>query len=123
MREIKFRAWEKKDKVMHVNVLPVPPDDISYEYKGVSLLPLKDTYEFMQYTGLRDKHGKEIYEGDIIVPNGYKDLATQIKWFRGSFGTWAHDRFRPIHEEAVNSVEVRHWEIIGNIYENPELLK
>jgi len=76
-------------------------------------------YIFMQYTGLKDKNGKEIYEGDLLEadwPNPSKVEFVNGKYMK-SFFDYANDRFVP--EIIVTDQD----EVIGNIYENPELLK
>lgn len=104
-REIKFRCWDKKDKQMIVLESQYVSEALHYYENG--------THEFMQYTGLFDKHGKEIYEGDIL-----KDLEGTlgiVKFNNGRFeafdGSWDNLEFP---DES---------EIIGNIYENPNLIK
>lgn len=82
-------------------------------------------FELMQYTGLKDKNGKEIYEGDILeyfrikpgTENYYPDRTKRkaIKW--EEYNRCVGYNMRPIIEEDDN-----YWEVIGNIYENPELL-
>ena len=86
---------------------------------GVLYLPAKHKGELMQFTGLKDKNGKEIYEGDII---GWKSTRKVKKW------TY-REVVKDIREFYANMINERsdgaywHYEIIGNIYENPELLK
>ena len=78
----------------------------------------KNWFELMQYTGLKDKNGVEIYEGDIIYCEEC-DRNSEIKWDTVSAMFSFH---RPnIHDRY--DVSTNTMEIIGNIYENPELLK
>ena len=126
MRAIKFRAWWIERKVMlhevqdfydtlgqdeHGNI--EEPED---SFGGI--LDNPDKYIVMQFTGLRDKNGKEIYEGDFISCDHCNDKYTvrlDCLW-TGFFPFQSED---PIYGrcEAKNAV------VIGNIYENPELLK
>ena len=112
MRENKYRAWDKCNKKM-------------YSYKDIEWWPIRalnsdaDVYEFIQYTGLKDKKGKEIYEGDIIRYYHYK---RKIEKTWGAFGFQAErDRFMTLHE-ICDAGSIHKIEIIGNIHENSELL-
>lgn len=104
MREIKFRAWDRKSKMW-------------LEKFNVDLLNIGslDTIELCQYTGMKDTNGKEIYEGDIVLWIDSKENKRQNKVFflEGAF------RLRNIYFELL---EYGILEVIGNIYENPELL-
>lgn len=79
--------------------------------------PYSSEWPEMQFTGLKDKNGKEIYEGDIFQDeeDGYCDF---VEWDDTYFGWTTHKWFLP--NEMMNLEEM---EIIGNIYENKELLK
>lgn len=107
MREIKFRAWDLVEKQMNGDV---------QNSRQVYTFFHSTEYVLMQYTGLKDKNGKEIYEGDILKTNFGRTAA--VVWYRRGFFVDA-----PEHPEGVTDFLV--WEqseIIGNIYENPELL-
>ena len=133
MRDITFRAWDKKSKTME------------YASFDKILLGLKHSIFFltqsviMQYTGLKDKNGKEIYEGDIvevIANNQFKGKRFVIKYQKEWGGFIADEGFdrkrgygdlfflaknKKWHEnDKLGCDEIK---VIGNIYENPELLK
>ena len=115
MREIKFRAWDKEEKEMRqVVVMTGDAYEISVrDIHGERYWQDYKTFELMQYTGLKDKNGKEIYEGDIVRCIGYVNLL-KVRFSDGGF------LFGDMHASASS----RHdREIIGNIYENKELLK
>ena|SRR6266487_2812713 len=112
MREIKFRAWSFTNKKMLDRVLAGPGDPCSIVWRDES----EEWVNFddacgviMQYTGLKDKNGKEIYEGDIIE---YLDNTSQ--GFVKKTATITDIRSLP--DFGCSKWE----EIIGNIYENPE---
>jgi len=123
MREIKFRAWDKKKEQM-ANVIKIDFENWS-DIKGLTLLECKnkkywmpqDDVIFMQYTGLKDKNGKEIYEGDIVLME-VNQLKGIIKFLNGGFKIDDGDIPLPLGGFEEGEIEV-----IGNIYENPELLE
>lgn len=112
MREIKFRAWDR------VNNKFLSEEDIMIDANGQLLhneacMRKNDDYELMQYTGLTDKNGNEIYEGDILKT-------------REGVGTVYYEApsFSVTNEyQQVFSACHHDFEIIGNIHENLELLE
>jgi uncharacterized phage protein (TIGR01671 family) len=123
MREIKFRAWYKPKKKMYSKSL----ESINFETKVLGVYTISDGYqqlrmsdfEITQYTGLKDKNGREIYEGDIVQDLNGK--VYRIKWGINSNGFIAVTN--EIHGSVYSSYHLApKTVVIGNIYENPELL-
>lgn len=140
MREYKFRAYHPEwSKIIYSKQ--------DYEFGKREFFPWyfeigfsnypEDGWRLMQYTGAKDSNGKEIYEDDIIECEYYPDLPStkdleQFTW-RGivEYGeTHTHFFIRRTDVENCNIYSVgyggsavKRWEVIGNIYENPELLK
>jgi hypothetical protein len=114
-RIYKFRAWNPETKTM-VDLQKLTPLAVEPGLTGL-FLPFDGNLELMQFTGLLDKNGKEIYEGDILSGKSStgREKRWQMKW--SEYGRW---EAYPDNEYNINW---KGWEVIGNIYENPELLK
>ena len=113
MRELKFRAWRKDEKKMSepFTILECPPEFQIHENDLV----------FLEYTGLHDKNGKEIYEGDLIKsPSGG---ISKIVWV-DDFVCFSTLRVKEteVIGEFFSQENWQNLEVIGNIYSNPELL-
>jgi uncharacterized phage protein (TIGR01671 family) len=111
-REIKFRVWDKEEGMIYIN----SSTDThvlggEYAYEIIS----SGEYPTMQYTGLKDKNGVEVYEGDVVKVNGEY---MEVYFKDGYFGWgWEHEGVYSFDPFGVEEIEV-----IGNIYENPELV-
>ena len=86
------------------------------QFKSNDLKATED-WKVIQFTGLHDKNGKEIYEGDIVRHNDYGQISI-VEWSEGDWGWWMkHIKHWNPKTQFDSSTD----EVIGNIYENPEL--
>lgn len=150
MREIKFRAWDKDNKEMdyypsiifnqtNTDINKDKLDKLEFE----ATLDMNSVFEkikelnhliLMQYTGLLDKNGKEIYEGDILKGSHYRNEINEHVYCEDYIVKYNNEIASFILESSIisgdvyfsngtNTTESEALEIIGNIYSNPELLK
>lgn len=128
MRVPKFRAWTEEGKVMYYDVYPFKDDTLSLSYDKIAFdeVPASD-FIIMQSTGLKDKNGKEIYEGDIVKFYDCDDDAyvTPVVWDKNyaCFGVSFSGKY-PISFDYLEEfyTELKDIEVVGNIWEDGELL-
>ena len=123
--KLKFRAWLKKKQKMdnYIDHISWLEDELYCIGDGITYMVSAEDLVLMQSTGLVDKNGKEIFEGDILDYKGRKAL---VRWH----GSYASFIYRFVDELQKRNTEWKplylaymKCEIIGNIYENPELLE
>lgn len=111
MRKIKFRAWDKNEKEMlDVECLK----NQAWNVMGNMMSINNSEWEFMQWTGLKDKNNKDLYENDIVK---YKDTNWVIKWNESEAMFWL--RASRCRAEYIDPMDQ---EIVGNIYQDPNLI-
>ena len=120
MREIKYRAWVL-GKMYDVAAMDWNEYGLTIHTSGGFMTLPDEEVDLMQFTGLKDENGREIYEGDIvrgtIIQNDKTFLfKPEMKWSCGCcspFYGW----------EFSDELFTHHIEVIGNMFENPELLE
>jgi uncharacterized phage protein (TIGR01671 family) len=119
-REIKFRAWNQDNQEFQYFIFSTG-GHWSHNIEAYSTNAIK---EWQQYTGLKDKNGKEIYEGDRVTytnPHSKTSFSHEVRWDEpwAAFGLFEKNSKWCKESDWAKIVDV---EVIGNIYENPELL-
>lgn len=122
-RPIKFRAWQKTHKYMTTDIsMSTSYDEQRFYYtQADDGIAIDEDWVLMQFTGLRDKDGKDIYEGDIIA-DAYGSW--EVFFNNSAFGLKI--KKSPKARQYILGIKSRvecGAKVVGNIYENPELLK
>ena len=131
MREIKFRAFNKAERKMcrvvsidFTGFITVRFPEFEHESDDYNdQMSIEEFEPLMQFTGLKDKNGREIYEGDIVRGKYGKNGIVknyEIRWLIGHFA--AVDRNNITGDEHYYPIGLLEGEVIGNIYENKHLL-
>lgn len=125
MREILFRGKQLYDGVWVYGSLLAFPDgetyiaqktEFDFELRKIQV----DPATVGQYTGVTDRNGKKIFEGDIISENGQRNAFFEVWWSEGNCGFVAGCgvHIRP----HMNQATIAAYEIVGNVYDNPDLI-
>ena len=115
-RELKFRAYHLVDK-KYVDIIGFDLEHADYVIRisgTPTIVPLK-VLQVQQFTGLKDKQGNEIYEGDYML-DSHSGCWGEVKFYKGAFVVEFDNEIQDLYDWTCECV-------IGNIYENPELLE
>lgn len=121
----KFRAWTEEGKVMYYDVYPFKDDTLLLSYDEIAFDEVSASdFILMQSTGLKDKHKKEIYEGDIVrftLTDGFNYVTNEdgvVTYKLGAFYV-----VNDLTEYLISDINTNKVEVVGNIYNNPGLLE
>lgn len=123
MREIKFKAWDKEENLfLEDDEFVIDNNGKVYRWLNNNTLELIEHFvELLQYTGLKDKNGVEIYEGDIVL---YSEGTKMIVMYQApKFIMKEKEKNKTWHEFIKAPWDLQFEEVIGNKCENPELLE
>ena len=140
MRDIKFRAWHKDNRRM---LDSIDLDGANFRFNNdwsesinwsvwdrfkSEVIVNEETAILMQYTGLKDMNGTEIYEGDVVSyvaatsGNFSREEGISVVEYKATQYLAAHTAFRPFNLSNGREIKTNSIEVLGNIYESPELL-
>lgn len=122
MRPIKFRAWDEDRKKMIIDFIVERGMKPSPYLDNEGQLVKPASYTLMQYTGLKDRQGKEIFEGDVIKMDGWEPKNYEVGFREGGFCFYTPGAMST-DINMIESSEGIHATVVGNIYEHSHLLK
>ena len=141
MREIKFRAWDKNKKYMFevIGISWFANHSSIWQVSGYDILEPIDNVDIMQFTGLLDKNGREIFEGDIVDYVNEKEMIGRVCNMNDpnpdrKIVAWYQDECKFDFNNIDNTKQMggftfcesnltKYFEVIGNLYKSPELLE
>ena len=122
-----FRAWTKEGKAMYYDVYPFKDDTLLLSYDEIAFdeVPASD-FILMRSTGLKDKNGKEIFEGDVVkYKSGCYTYTEEVAYNKNFAGFGVRDANADViltFWVLAENIDLSSLEVVGNIYQNPELL-
>ena len=123
----RFRAWLKEDKEMiDVDEMHFKNGELDFIGNGITWMYKKSDIVLMQSTGFKDKNGKEIFEGDILRVTNLSSWLEVVSFNEDKATFVSKETKRKVEETPLYDLfntDIFEVEIIGNIYENPELLE
>lgn len=128
MNTVEFRAWEKEEKKMYHDVgivgtlIILEHEQRGYDFCEADLTlydQLDNKYDLMQYTGIKDKNGKKIFKGDIV--KDHDECLYIVEWDKKEAMFYYKDSYG--YEDDDLRMSAVAFEVIGNIYENQNLIK
>ena len=122
MREIEFRGKNKCDNNWHYGYLVYEPIYSSYKItQGKEISDFVEENTIGEYTGLKDKNGTKIFEGDIVIADfDYKKEPMEVIYYKCGFKLKSKN-CKEVYDYSIHD-ETPELEVIGNIHDNPELL-
>ena len=131
MKEIKLRAWDKKEKKMHYGNMEMFDDMIGFRFGHFGIDTSKEDIELMQYTGLKDKNGRKIYDRDIVrvstmgINYNHNNISGVVELIDGCFTVVFS---QPVYDITLKTYRTSLYvkcftanndiEVIGNIYDS-----
>lgn len=123
----KFRAWDRtRNEMIDVDEIHFDNGELDFIGDGITFMRTVDKIELMQSTGLKDRNGKEIFEGDILAVETDDEVINVKVFWDKKHALYMFESKKFNEEELLAELAEDNaypFEVIGNIHENPELLE